>query len=629
MNGHAATSSDTIATALLPALSDAALLLKTSKAIFQRGQAYARSGAVAVTREASGQAPTLHATVQGSEPYETEVWIHEGETGGSCDCMNAADGWFCKHQVALALVWRERLGAEAPAVDGEEPREVQASASRAQTIKNRRQALKEFLHAQPASTLADRLLELAGRDADIRRELQQWRKLGGAPRASSELKALVTEIMSAGSDFVSWQESHGYVHRALAVLDVLRQARARDPALAASLCMHAMRRGWAVLMQSDDSDGNIGGLVQSIGDEWIASLKEAGPQPAAFGDTYLQLLLDDPFGCFDADAAEAVLGAAALARFRKTLAARWREARDSMAAAHSEQAARLARAPANKRRAARFEPDLELSARLWTLEHMHLRQLEAEGDLEGALAIMREDLSAPDAYRKITALFERHGRLREAFANAEQGCKAFADDERLQDDLLRCYDRDGGVAEAFGLRRRRFSLGPSVERYHETLEAARMAARDIDDTRAALHAELVDIEERELAGTGAGTSFQWGARGPRAGQRDVTLRVGILCSEGLLDEALALVRSPAYCANGVLTKLARRLGPERTAQRIELLFRVFEDDMRDSKTPYRRELALVAEIARLLEPARRASWLDQLRLQYKAKRNFVRELPQS
>jgi len=36
---------------------------------------------------------------------------------------------------------------------------------------------------------------------------------------------------------------------------------------------------------------------------------------------------------------------------------------------------------------------------------------------------------------------------------------------------------------------------------------------------------------------------------------------------------------------------------------------------------------LVEKIASPLEPALRATWLDQLRVEYKIKKNFVRDLP--
>jgi uncharacterized Zn finger protein len=103
--------------ALVAALSDSALRRASNSAIFQRGRTYASSGAVDVASEEPGDTPAIYATVTGTEPYATEVWIHEGEVGGTCDCANAQEGWFCKHQVAVALIWRERLSGEAPIID--------------------------------------------------------------------------------------------------------------------------------------------------------------------------------------------------------------------------------------------------------------------------------------------------------------------------------------------------------------------------------------------------------------------------------------------------------------------------------------------------------------------------------
>ena len=56
--------------------------------------------------------------------------------------------------------------------------------------------------------------------------------------------------------------------------------------------------------------------------------------------------------------------------------------------------------------------------------------------------------------------------------------------------------------------------------------------------------------------------------------------------------------------------------------------RAFEGEMRSAKSPYRRELASVKEIAGLLDATRRTAWLVELRVNYKAKRNFVRDLPE-
>jgi hypothetical protein len=136
------------------------------------------------------------------------------------------------------------------------------------------------------------------------------------------------------------------------------------------------------------------------------------------------------------------------------------------------------------------------------------------------------------------------------------------------------------------------------------------------------------VRENEVMAQVASRSVLYGRpHRADAGQRDVSLRAEVLCSERRWDEALALVKPPAFCRDSVLADLARRLGTQHVAHRIDLLMRVFGNEMRNAKSPYRRELELVDEIASLLDPARRASWLQQLRLEYKAKKNFVRDLP--
>lgn len=101
----------------------------------------------------------------------------------------------------------------------------------------------------------------------------------------------------------------------------------------------------------------------------------------------------------------------------------------------------------------------------------------------------------------------------------------------------------------------------------------------------------------------------------------------MLCSEARWTEALAVVQPPVHCRDAVLAHLARKLSPAHNADRVDLLKRVLASAMRDSKSPYRAELELVAEVCELLSPVQRAAWLAELREDYKPKRNFVRDLP--
>ena len=86
--------------------------------------------------------------------------------------------------------------------------------------------------------------------------------------------------------------------------------------------------------------------------------------------------------------------------------------------------------------------------------------------------------------------------------------------------------------------------------------------------------------------------------------------------------------SPAVCRDGVLSQIARHLAAAQGDQALSLLLRVFKSAMRRSSSPYRDELALVEDIGRRMDSARRTAWLAQLRVEFKAKRNFVRDLPE-
>lgn len=80
----------------------------SSAKIFERGKIYASSGAVSIVGEECDPQPAIQAEVAGTQIYNASVWIEGGGAAGSCDCPNADDGWFCKHQVAVALIWRRR-----------------------------------------------------------------------------------------------------------------------------------------------------------------------------------------------------------------------------------------------------------------------------------------------------------------------------------------------------------------------------------------------------------------------------------------------------------------------------------------------------------------------------------------
>ena len=67
---------------------------------FKRGVEYAGSGRVLVTGRTGGM---LTASVLGSDTYEVRIGFGPGGLFHLCTCAAAADGAFCKHQVAAVV----------------------------------------------------------------------------------------------------------------------------------------------------------------------------------------------------------------------------------------------------------------------------------------------------------------------------------------------------------------------------------------------------------------------------------------------------------------------------------------------------------------------------------------------
>ncbi|WP_028604492.1 SWIM zinc finger family protein [Ottowia thiooxydans] len=627
--------------ALIEALSDTALRSLAGKVVFGRAKDYVTSNAITVIAEEGGVIPTIYAEIIGSDIYLTEVSVRDGSVGGGCDCPHAEDGTFCKHQVALAMVWRGLLGTQHSTPRSGGSTGVAADAPMPSPILSDRtarliaeevaqhQALEAFLKSRQVSELASKLMDLANRDSGIAKELNQWMRLDQPVASVAEHKTLVTEMLAVGRSFVPASQSHKYVQRAESVLPVLDSALKTDPAGALALTQHAMRRTWAAFQQVDDSYGNVGELCRSVAARWVKAVQANGPQPAAFGAAYLKLRLDDPFGCFDTDAVETAMGAAALTRFRQKLREAWRKAKDEVLA-HRPSAG--GRASSQYMAALQDVHSLSDSAQLFTLEWMHLQQLESQGDFEAALSVVKEDLNTGTEHVRVVQFLEQHGRMRDAFAHAEAAIKAFPDDWLVQDCALRAYERDGWAAEAFDLRMRRFRARPGPETYLAMLTAAGQAGQDVEATRATI---LGAIAEQEIELTQSRTQrtgyTRFGAQrllGPGPNERDVSLRASLLCAENRWDEALQLVQPPAYCIEHLLEHIALQLHSTHWEQAVVLLQRAFNSAMQRATSPYRHELDLVRKILlRMGNDTTRRHWLAHLASMHKAKRNFVRDLP--
>ena len=587
----------------LPLLSDAALRQLSGPAVFARGQTYAASGAIETLEDAEpapGEQVALAAVVQGTQPYQVRVWIdEENDLDGECDCPHAQDGNFCKHLVALCLAWRGDLGGEAPVPDAQAARKVAAVAKRARTQASNRDALHAFVRAQPAQALAERLWAWAGYDRALMADLKAWQAEHSAGNDTKALRGAIGDLLRQRSGYLDWHEMPTYMRRAGRVLPLLQPWLQRDPAELRALCEHALRCLYKVAEHADDSNGELGGLMQDL----IALLTQAlhaAPPPAAWVERWFTLMAEDPWGLWDEKAILAAAGPAVLARYTERVREEW----DRWQRSH----------PATGRY------DYQRSQ----LRGRYLASIAAQGDPRALRDAMAASAADPDEFHDLVALCEGQGWYREAFQWAQAAAKRHPQDWRSEDDLLRCYERDGWDEEALAIWRRRLAANASPDVYQSALKAAERAGRD----RAAYRAELFAwAEQREAEALQARRKNPYGLQADPM-ERDVSLRTAWLLADRDLEAALALVQqSGVRCAAATLETLARKLPRRHHADAAQLLQRVFAQAMERATSPYAKPLELVREILERLPSAQQAAWLAELRTRYKPKRNFIAGLP--
>lgn len=585
--------------AWLATLAETRIAELTYPAIMERGRQILASGAIQKPElqfPAANEA-ALMATVVGTEPYQVGVMLSGAKRvalEASCTCPHAEDGYFCKHQVALALRLRAELSGEAVAVDAEAAKKHAATLKRAATAAARTAALRDFLLAQPSSALAERLMQLAGKQPDVRRELLAWEATAEAAGDAKSTAKLVTELLPL-RDFLDWRDSNAYARAAGQVLPVLQGAlQAQPPDEALKLAERAYLRLQKQLHQADDSDGQIGALCADVGDLWLQALRKAGPQPAAFGDRYAAMRDDEVFDPIPHAEALAAMGEAAGRRYGARMRANFEAALAALTASK----------PAPKSRAAWAGGG---DSDLWSARYRYLNHLQASGDAEERLRVLRASLETEADHVALIDELDSRGRVREALDGAERAHRLFPDSLRIEERLLEIYARDGWDAEALAV-----------------LQAARQAKVATEPLRGQMWQALIAAENEALARWKPVFSF---LAQHKPGGPDVSERLAWLMADGRRDEALALAQPPCVARLDLIEQLAMALPRAQAASAASLLRRVFDARMPAAMSPYADVLRLARLITERLPAAARADWLAGLRQTYRAKRNFIQGLP--
>lgn len=551
-----------------PQLDDDTLRELAGDGAFLRGKKYAQEGRAKVEEASALQ---ISGSVRGAARYDVALLLEDDSLQGVCNCPAAVEGDFCKHQVALALTARGAGDSAEPSADS---------------------SLAAFLRAQQPELLVDKLLSYAAESREIEKDLVFWHKSAQA-KSGGELGKVIGALLRGGG-FVDYRKSFDYARRVDQVAELLRGLVQSRPVECVEAVEYALLRLFKTLEQSDDSAGAISGAMAELFKLHRKALPAVQPDKK-YGARFFKLMLADDWGFFDLQAYRSLLGEAA-----------WAEYGRCVEAAH-------AKLPPPAKSEDRFIVTSEATQR------RHLtRMLESwyalNGDREALLALKTRTLQKPMDYRNLIVLYREYGRHREALQWAEKAHRLFPEDAGFYDALMVCYRHDGLDEEADALLWQWFEKWPTAEHFFALMKHA---GKRTAEWRERIFAFL---EAREIAAW-----EQARKRDPKA-MRSISVRLDILLREKKVDEAVAISRNTVADGHLVLAlaDAARKAYPEISTPiyRREIEHWAGVGGNRN----YDQAIDFLKKLLPLLSVGDRRSYLAELRLRFKAKRNFIKLL---
>ncbi len=532
---------------------------------FARGEDYWRDGSVEIT---SLNAKRVVAQVAGTEDYRTVVTGQGTDIGGECSCPAFVDHGFCKHMVATALAANAGgAGAEAEEAGAE-------------------LRIRQYLQSKGVDELVGMLLDLAEDDPALFRKLDMASAVAHADDKTLEARLRKTiDAATHTGTFVDYRQAQRWrtgVDNALdAIADLASGPRAP---IALRLVEHALDRIGGAFESIDDSEGVLGGLLQSACDIHLIAARAAKPDPVTLARDLFKRETQGDFDIFAgalADYAD-VLGESGLAEYRRLATATW----DTRHAS-----------PDRTRSAAEFS-DLALKGILDFFA-------ERDGNVEARIALRASNLSSPWGYLQLAEFCLSEGREAEALKRAEEGLWLFEDrrpDEQLLFFTVKLLTKMRRKADAEAHLWRAFEKAPSLGIYQQL--------RRIGDE--AVAARAAAYLESRLANSKGGN-----------GHERPDLLVELFMHEKRFDAAWSVVHKFGVSAH---TKEALVVATESDYPREALAFYTAQVEHLAGFGAYAEAVKQIARMKKLRTPAEQAAFVADLRVRHGRKRNFMKLL---
>ncbi|MFA5016780.1 MAG: DUF6880 family protein [Methylobacter sp.] len=553
---------------------------------FQRGEQYFSVGSVEQLRDTGNK---VSARVEGTETYRVELWDDNGGLGYDCTCPRAADGYFCKHCVAVGLAWLSGRKESGGAVSGKKQR------------RDPWRDIRSYLNTQTPEVLIELLLDTAKRDERLHQSLllKAQRVAGGTDVVKAFRRAIDQATRIKG--FIDWRASRSFAANLDQVVESLAELLTPDSAaMLIGLAEYAIERVENALGQIDDSNGEVGGIVQALGDLHLSACELAKPEPKALAERLFRFETTSPFGIcsFNAMTYYDALGVEGLRRYRELAEAEW----------------------------AKIKP--RQSSDAYDSHRFHITSImeslaKASGDVDELVAIKSRDLSMPYHYLAIAEIWLKAGQEDKALDWAERGLQAFpnAKDNRLRDFLVAAYLQRKRNDEALQLTWVQFEERASLEQYKKLHAVAGQLGVWPAQRERAL-ARVAEV----IAGEAAFTT-RWK---PKPSIPDYSLRLEIALWENDLDAAWAAVHAGG-CNQGLLIALSGKLESTRPNDALILYKRVIPPIVdQTNNTAYADAVKLIRKVEEIMNAQERnrefGDYLAELRVRFTPKRNFIKLL---
>jgi len=445
-------------------------------------------------------------------------------------------------------------------------------------------ALREFLMTRPTAWLVDELITAARSAPLLRARLEQAAGTEPIVDVSGVLDRL--DRVADVRGFVPYGEAASFAHGIRVELAAVETLRAEGFAAAAiEVLEHAITVIEGALGFVDDSDGEVGGVLDDAQELHAQACIEAGPEPVELAERLSRWALRSNWEVFlDSPGTHAeTLGESGLARFREIVDDA------SVGLSVGDDADDFDDDDSDDDDSDNGRPTA------FTIRYLQ-EQLAAQRGTDELIDVLAQDLSSAYRFHRIATVLADDDRVEEALAWLERGRNTTFGtwhDDRLDDLAADLHRRAGRFAVATQMVAEGFAASPTVSGY-ERLRVFATDSVEWDRRRAEALEVLRAMPVAALPAPGHRTMAEASGHG---------VLVRVLIEEGDIDGAWAAARQGG-CPSSIWMEVAEARGVTHPADAVPVFQRLGANVLEGgNRAAYAHGAALIRRAHRFAEAA--------------------------